>query len=146
MHMLGFMYAPSDTVTLMFMGGLVEKEMLHTTFQGGMGTNVLGEFTTETSGVSDTKVSALVRGWESGHHKMHFNIGLSLPTGSIDETDDILTPMNMQPTVRLPYPMQLGSGTYDLLPGITYYSWVMSTNLALGCNTASRQRCRAACV
>ncbi|MEL7013513.1 MAG: transporter, partial [Pseudomonadota bacterium] len=25
-----------------------------------------------------------------------------------------------RPTVRLPYSMQLGSGTYDLLPGITY--------------------------
>ena len=41
--------------------------------------------------------------------------GLSVPTGSIDEQDD--TP---EGRVRLPYPMQLGSGTVDLKPDVTY--------------------------
>jgi hypothetical protein len=41
--------------------------------------------------------------------------GTSFPTGSIDEKDH--TPMGF---VRLPYPMQLGSGTFDLLPAATY--------------------------
>ena len=54
------------------------------------------------------------------HHHAHLNLGLSLPTGSTTKRDDILTPMGMRPNVRLPYPMQLGSGTFDLLPGITY--------------------------
>lgn len=43
---------------------------------------------------------------------------MSFPTGSIQEKD--VTPMSMGQQVRLPYPMQLGSGTYDLLPGLTY--------------------------
>ncbi|MFP6682723.1 MAG: hypothetical protein VCB07_11040 [Gammaproteobacteria bacterium] len=45
---------------------------------------------------------------------------MSLPSGSSDEKDRILTPMGDTPTVRLPYAMQLGSGTVDFLPGLTY--------------------------
>jgi hypothetical protein len=120
MNMLGFMYAPSDKITLMLMGMHIDKEMTLLSYQGGMGTNTLGEFQTETSGWGDTKVSALISLINEAEHKLHVSAGLSLPTGSIDETDEILSPMNMRPTVRLPYAMQLGSGTYDVLTGITY--------------------------
>ena len=82
-----------------------------------MGTNRLGEFTTETEGFGDTTLSALIRFFEREHQSAHLNAGFSIPTGSIEETDDILTPMGMRPTVRLPYPMQLGSGTFDAKPG-----------------------------
>ena len=41
---------------------------------------------------------------------------MSLPTGSTDERD--ATPAD--PNAVLPYPMQLGSGTFDLLPGLVY--------------------------
>lgn len=120
MHMLGMMYAPSDTLTLMAMLNYIDKEMDHLTFMGPTGTNRLGTFTTQTSGIGDTKVAAL---WSLVNHhdyKWHLNIGMSLPTGSIDESDDVLTPMNTRPTLRTPYAMQLGSGTYDFEPGITY--------------------------
>lgn len=124
MHMLGLMYAPSDKFTLMAMINYLEKEMDHLTFMGMTGANVLGEFTTNTSGMGDTKLSVL---WglldtsgEKAGHKVHLNLGISLPTGSIDEEDQVLTPMGARPTLRVPYAMQLGSGTYDLEPGITY--------------------------
>ena len=120
MHMLGFMYAPSDWVTLMVMGSYLQKEMNHLTFMGGMGTTILGGFETRSSGIGDTKVSGLIRIYDDQTHHFHANVGLSLPTGSITKQDDVLTPMGARPELRLPYPMQLGSGTYDLLPGITY--------------------------
>ncbi len=120
MHMIGGMYAPSDVYTLMVMGSYVKREMDHITFQGGAGTTRLGEFTTKSSGWGDTKVGSLIRLYEDKTHHVHLNAGLSLPTGSITEEDDVLTPMNARPTLRMPYAMQLGSGTYDLLPGITY--------------------------
>ena len=47
-------------------------------------------------------------------------VGLSLPTGAVDKTGTVLAPTGMMPTLRLPYPMQLGSGTNDLLGGFTY--------------------------
>ncbi len=62
----------------------------------------------------------LFQAGKSETHQVHVNAGLSLPTGSIDEEDDILTPTGERPTQRLPYPMQLGSGTFDLMPEITY--------------------------
>lgn len=129
MHMFGAMYAPTDDLTLMAMANYVEKDMDHLTFQGGMGTNILGGFTTRTSGFGDTKIAVLKRLFQDDTHNFHLNMGISLPTGSITETGAILTPMGGTPTVRLPYAMQLGTGTYDLLPGITYtgfsddYSW-----------------------
>jgi len=120
MHMFGLMYAPSDTITLMAMLNYIDKEMDHLTFQGMAGTNRLGSFTTEASGVSDTKLSVLWGLHNDPQHKLHLNLGLSIPTGDIEEEDEVLTPMNTRPVLRLPYAMQLGSGTYDLEPGITY--------------------------
>ncbi len=121
MHMAGVMYAPTDWLTLMAMGQYIDREMEHVTFAGGMGTTRLGNFTTEAKGLGDSSVSGLIGLYDDDVHHLHVNAGFSLPTGSIDEEDTILTPMGMTPRVRLPYSMQLGSGTYDLLPGLTYY-------------------------
>lgn len=129
MYMAGFMYAPSDWLTLTAMGMYVEKEMEALTFQGMTGTARLGTFTTRSSGFGDMKVAGLLRLDHSETRQVHLNLGLSLPTGSITEEDDVLTPMNTRPVMRLPYGMQLGSGTFDLEPGITYtdrqgdFSW-----------------------
>ncbi len=124
MHMFGAMYAPTDWITLMAMGMHQKKEMDHVTFAGAAGTTRLGEFTTETEGWSDTKLSALVRLYDNGRHHLHANTGVSLPTGSVDEEDDVLAPNGTRSILRVPYPMQLGSGTYDALPGLTYTaSW-----------------------
>ncbi len=133
MHMLGVMYAPADWLTLMAMGMYATNDMDHVTYMGGMGTTELGGFTTETSGFGDTQLAGLVRLFDAGDgavsHHAHLNLGFSIPTGSTTETDQILTPMGMTPSPRLPYPMQLGSGTFDLQPGVTYtgrsesYSW-----------------------
>lgn len=120
MHMLGTMYGATDWLTLMAMANYIKKDMNHFTFQGMAGTTRLGEFETTSSGWGDTTLGGLVRLYHDDTHHVHLNASLSLPTGSIKESDDVLTPMNTRPTLRLPYAMQLGSGTYDALPGITY--------------------------
>ena len=121
MHMVGGMYGLTDRITLMAMGMYVEKEMDHITFQGAAGTARLGEFTTETAGIGDTTIGAII-GLDDGayeHRQINLGLALSLPTGSITETDQILTPMGTTPSPRLPYPMQLGSGTFDFKPSLT---------------------------
>lgn len=120
MHMFGGMYAPSDKLTLMLMANYIDREMDHITFAGGAGTTRLGTFTTKAKGLGDTKASALIRLYEDNTHHVHFNAGVSLPTGSIKKRDRVLAPNGATPILRLPYAMQLGSGTYDLLPGVTY--------------------------
>ena len=114
MHMVGAMYAPTDNLTLMAMGSYIVKEMDHQSFGAG---GYFGSFKTSSEGVGDTKLSGLIRLYDDGVHHLHLNAGISLPTGSITETD-FTRPVNG--VRRLPYAMQLGSGTFDLLPGITY--------------------------
>ncbi len=126
MHMLGFMYAPADWVTLMVMSNYTEKTMDHVTFQGGMGTQILGEFTTRASGIGDTSIAGLFRIAENQGYSVHATAGLSLPTGEIGEQDDVLTPLGTTPVLRLPYPMQIGSGTFDPILGLTYNGYSAS--------------------
>ena len=121
MHMLGLMYAPTDKLTLMLMSNYIETEMDHRVLpmSAGMINNGSTKFTTETSGIGDIKLGGLYRFYLKETRKAHLGLSLSLPTGSIDEKDQIPAmggPANQQ----LPAPMQLGSGTYDLLPSLTY--------------------------
>ena len=124
MHMVGGMYGLTDRITLMAMGMYASQEMDHITYQGTAGTTRLGTFTTETSGIGDTSVGAII-GLDDGsyaHRQINLGVALSLPTGSITEADQILTPMGTMPTPRLPYPMQLGSGSVDFKPSLTGFS------------------------
>ena len=121
MTMLGAMYAPNDNITLLAMLMQIDNEMTLTTYQGMMGDTVRGQFTSKSAGLGDTVIGALLRGGETKNGAWHYGLALSLPTGSIDETGQILTPASdIKMTKRLPYPMQLGSGTYDVKPSITY--------------------------
>ena len=135
MHMLGAMYAPTDKLTLMLMANYLDTTMDHLVNPAVAGMINSGEsgFTTESSGFGDLKVSALYRFYLEDNRKAHFGIGLSLPTGSIDEKDD--TPaMGGRRRQQLPASMQLGSGTYDLLPSLTFvqkfknWSWGAQAN------------------
>jgi Putative MetA-pathway of phenol degradation len=108
-NILSMMYAPDDDVTVSFMLPYMTKSMEHLTRRNT-------GFTTNSSGLGDIKAAALINLWSNEKHKLHFNAGVSLPTGTIDARGS--TPMGSN--VVLPYPMQLGSGTFDLMPGLTY--------------------------
>ena len=105
MHMFGTMYAISNKWTLMGMLNYLDNEMTMQSRMMKMGS--------ESSGLGDIKIAGLydLAQWDSGR-RMHLNLGVSLPTGSIDEKH---TDGN-----TLGYGMQLGSGTYDFHPAITY--------------------------
>lgn len=131
MHMLGVMYAPSDRLTLMGMASVNATAMDHRIF--GMAAPLLAfnngsdHFTTKTSGLGDFKLAALYSVFKDDRNRAHLSFGVSLPTGSITETDAIPAPsMGNEPGMGglfqrlLPAPMQLGSGTYDLLPAFTW--------------------------
>lgn len=123
MHMVGGMYGLSDRITVMAMTSYLRNDMNHLTFQGGMGTTLRGTFETSSEGFGDSTIGAII-GIDDGLRKsrqINLNLALSLPTGSNTQTDQILTPMGTTPSPRLPYPMQLGSGTYDFKPGVTYF-------------------------
>ena len=109
MHMLGVMFAPRRTLTLMAMVPYHQRSMNHLTRSGA-------QFSTESGGFGDIELSALYSVQNGENHQIHIESGVGLPTGSIDERADIPA----GPNQRLPYPMQLGSGTYDPKLGLTY--------------------------
>ncbi|SEM30265.1 hypothetical protein SAMN04487910_4685 [Aquimarina amphilecti] len=111
MHMLGMMYAPSDKITLIAMVNYLSQEMDHLTAMNGV-------FTTESSGFGDTKIAALYKFFNKNKQQLHGQIGISIPTGSIGEKD--VTPASTPNEVILPYPMQIGSGTWDTEIALTY--------------------------
>lgn len=109
MHMFGLMYGVSEK--FMFMGMLPYSliSMDHI--------NRMGErFTTESEGIGDVKLSGAYIFHEHDSQRALLSIGISIPAGSINERDN--TPVGENQ--KLPYPMQLGSGTYDFSPGLTY--------------------------
>ncbi|MCF7817026.1 MAG: transporter [Kiritimatiellales bacterium] len=105
MHMLGTMYAATDRIGLMLMVPYVQLEMDMQNMAGV-------KSTMRTDGIGDVELSANCNVWSSAEQQIIFNLGVSLPTGSINEKNSA--------GARLPYPMQLGSGSYGLLPGLTY--------------------------
>jgi len=109
MHMLGAMWAPSSRVTLMLMLPYLYKVMDHVNRAGVT-------FTTTSRGPGDISATPMILLFDRGGHRIHLGAGVSLPTGRIDER--AATPVG--PDQKLPYPMQLGSGTFDLLAGLTY--------------------------
>ncbi|MGB0851278.1 MAG: nitrous oxide reductase accessory protein NosL, partial [Bacteroidia bacterium] len=116
MYMLGGMWAPSDRVTLMLMQNLVSNKMDLTSkmMMGGM--TMVRDFSTSSVGFGDLKASAMIGLWSKYHSSIHLNTGVSVPLGSVERTDE--TPM--KEAAKLPYAMQLGSGTVDANIGATY--------------------------
>ena len=111
MYMLGAMYAPSDKLTLMAMVNVLSMEMDHSTRMGGT-------FTTEASGFGDVSISGLYQFFNTNRQTLHGQLGLSIPTGGVSESD--VTPASSPNETVLPYPMQLGSGTFDTNLAMTY--------------------------
>ena len=134
MHMLGGMYGVNDRLTLMLMLPAIDSDMNHVVNSGMMAGTL---FNTAASALGDISLTAITA--INGRGTL-INAGLSIPTGSIDERDVI--PASAGVPVQLPYPMQTGSGTWDLILGISqightqHFNWgaqAMST-LRLGSN------------
>jgi len=105
MLMLSAMVKLNHRIHLMMMLPYIWKSMDHITKTGI-------NFTTRAHGIGDLKLSGTYHLFHNLSRKISLMAGVSLPTGSVNKRDD--TPAGNQ---RLPYPMQLGSGTVDMLLG-----------------------------
>ncbi|MEE9367323.1 MAG: transporter [Pontiella sp.] len=104
MHMVGAMYTPTDNVVVGLM--LPYKRNMMDMLMG------VNPMTVASEGFGDLILNGTYRAWGTTVHQLLINLGIGLPTGSIDEENSAGN--------RMPYPMQLGSGSYALIPGITY--------------------------
>ncbi|MFT6220569.1 MAG: hypothetical protein ACJAVG_001289, partial [Rickettsiales bacterium] len=104
MHMVGAMYGFTDNLTISAMGIFVEKDMK-------MINQMDKTINREVSGFGDTKIQSMYQFFKNSNNRAQFNLGLSIPTGNIKQE---------QEGSRIVYGMQLGSGSYEILPGISY--------------------------
>jgi nitrous oxide reductase accessory protein NosL len=108
MHMVMVMYGLTDRLTLMAMGTYLDIEM-EMVMNMGMGNRP--DSPMRTSGPGDTEL----RGIFKVDDHLTASLGLGIPTG--DTEQEFVT---MGKRFRAPYDMQLGSGTVDLKPALTY--------------------------
>jgi hypothetical protein len=113
--MLGVMYAPLDQLTVTAGIPVVVLSMDHLT-------RTAQTFTTRSRGVGDLKIGGLIQLPKWDRQSVHLNVAVSIPTGSIEKMD--VTPASAPDEGQLPYPMQLGSGTWDVTGGLTYLGQV----------------------
>jgi hypothetical protein len=125
MHMLMGMYGLTNKITLMGMldynyntMGMIMLPTAHMTMPDGeiMG-SVNAPSQVSSQGLGDTKLYALYGLVNTSYHHLLLSGGLSIPTGSIKVQG---SSSSMYQENSVPYIMQMGTGTWDLMPGITY--------------------------
>lgn len=133
MHMFGMMYAPTDKITLLGMAMVTKNDMdLQMRMMNG---NII-PFSTSSSGFGDLKLGMIYKFINKNKQSLHGNLTFSLPTGSISEKD--VTPMSNPNEILLPYPMQIGSGTFDTQLGFTYLGQTATVSWGSQLNTTIR--------
>lgn len=131
MHMLDMMYAPTDWLTLMLMPQWMDMEMDMTplvTNSGNAHNHGGAAHSHQTGGIGDTGMYALFKLFDKPNHHINLSLGVTAPTGDVAVTLR-KTATNSIPNIPIHYGMQLGSGTWDFKPSLTYtgehnaFSW-----------------------
>ena len=119
MTMVEGMYAFSKNITFMLMGTFMSKDMTLNTYAPMMNRDLLGQFNTSSSDLSELTFSTLFRIAQHGSSQWHGDVAYQKSVGANDQKDTVLTPMNMMMEMVLPYGMQSGDGASRLILGIT---------------------------
>ncbi|MGE0417838.1 MAG: hypothetical protein AB7O80_13620 [Acetobacteraceae bacterium] len=90
------------------------------TFAGTSGIRRLGTSQDSTNGLGDSRIGVQVRLWRNETNVVHVAFGVGLPTGSITQIIHPLQPNGQTGTSRAGYTLQLGTGTFDALPAVTW--------------------------
>ena len=116
MHMVGLMRGMTENFTLMAMVPYYFKTMTMVMRKSPRVKQAGITFMTKADGIGDLQLGGTYSLYRSAMHQVVFYGGMSIPTGSIDIRDN--TPKKQN--AKLGYTMQLGSGTVDLNPALTY--------------------------
>ena len=127
MHMMSAMYALDNKFSLMAMLPYVEKEMEMKMLSGMM----MGKLhKTSSRGFGDLNLAALYR----YSKKSNIKVAISIPSGEFNEKDH-----NMSGVLKMmPYPMQIGSGTYDLILGYSFQEILNNWSYGIQLNAVTR--------
>ncbi len=102
-------YGATDDFTLMFMLPWRQSRLDYLDAGGGSSNASFGN-------PGDIQITALYVLYREPGQQLHLNFGLNIPTGFLDSQTNQPSPT----FPNLPYVIRTSSGTYDLLPGLTY--------------------------
>jgi hypothetical protein len=134
MIMFGGMYGLSDNITLMAMGMFMEKDMNLSSYKPMMSRDLIGNFTTSSSDLSDISVGVLFKVKESEGNRWHSELTFQQSLDKNELKDIVLTPMGMNMEMILPYGMQIGDDSTRLVLGLTNVrnlndNWILGNQL-----------------
>ncbi|MEE3329076.1 MAG: transporter [Myxococcota bacterium] len=121
-HYFEAMWAPVEEFTVVASLPFYEKSLDWQPRAGVSGSAM----TTTVKGFGDISLTFLYRVFDDEGGRLHLNLGLGFPSGSTSES--ALTPTSGNQLERLPYILQLGSGTIDIKPGATYNGYWRGMN------------------
>jgi Protein of unknown function (DUF3570) len=140
MHMLDLMYAPTDWLTLMLMPQFVDMDMSMRASRtsrdvniGNAGGHIDHHISSghNVGGVGDTGMYGLFKLFDNPNHHANLGLGVSAPTGDVGIQ---LRRNHKLDGGLIHYGMQLGSGTWDFKPSLTYTGqmerWSWGTQLS----------------
>jgi hypothetical protein len=139
MHMVMAMYGITNKLSVMTMFNYNTMSMgmnmlagtTHVHGTGGGGQAHAMEM--HTQGIGDVELYAMYEALSTNTHYAFVHGGVSVPTGNVNVKGAVNDAM--YPGQRLPYMMQLGSGTVDFMPGATYL--LRHNRLAIGVQATS---------
>ncbi len=108
-HLFAVQYGAMEGVTIMGRVPIVSKSS--TTADQNF--NV---YEATSTGIGDLRADAILEAYNRDGYKAHVSAGVSIPTGSIEKTG-VIPPGGED---RLGYDMQLGSGSFDIHPALTF--------------------------
>lgn len=128
MHMLDLMFAPTDWLTLMLMPQFMDMHMTMRPLDGAPATPAMttalgsaiihaGRHEHTTGGLGDTGIYALFNVFKTDSQQINVSLGGTAPTG---DAEIQLRDTHRQDLGFIHYGMQLGSGTWDFKPAVTY--------------------------
>lgn len=127
MHMLDLMYAPTNWLTLMLMPQFMDMHMTMRSLDGAptrpspltpLGAAIVhSEHEHTTGGIGDTGMYVLFNVAKFANQQINVSLGISAPSG---DSDIQLRDTHRQDLGFIHYGMQLGSGTWDFKPAVTY--------------------------
>ncbi len=134
-HRFGAAWGLNDRVTLeLGVPFLVSSVLDQTTADGNLfstDAGITGD--ADRFGLGDVEAYGHLSVYEEGSYRAHATLGVSAPVGTIEESQT--TPLGES---LAPYAMQTGSGTWDLLPGFTFFA--MNERASTGFQVSSALR------
>jgi hypothetical protein len=126
MQMLELMFAPTRWLNLMVMPSYVDMDMSLRRLDGGVDDVHSGHNDHSSGALGDTTLAAILRVADTEHQGVHVGLGISAPSGDVGVR---FRRSHQEERGFLHYGMQIGSGTWDFLPSLTYtgqmgrYAW-----------------------